>query len=85
MKWVYDVEACLRYDYPNEPRGPERPNIPPTPPTGWPVPRVGEVLPVDQNDDRFTPFKARVIGVEWDYAVPRVTVQLEVVQTERQN
>ena len=76
MKWVYDVEACIRYDYPNEPRGPERPNIPPTPPTGWPVPRVGDIVGVPGEE----PFKARVIGIEWDYAVPRVTVQLEVVR-----
>lgn len=80
MSWVYEIENYIRYDYPNEPRGPERPNIPPTPPAGWPVPRVGEVLLVDQNDDRFTPFKARVIGVEWDYEAPWVTVQLEVVR-----
>lgn len=80
MSWNYDLFNCLRYEYPNESPGPERPSDPPIPPAGWPLPRVGEVLPVDQNDDRFTPFKARVIGVEWDYAVPRVTVQLEVVR-----
>lgn len=80
MSWNYDLIDCLRYEYPNEPHGPEHPSLPPIPPAGWPLPRVGEVIPVDQNDDRFTPFKARVIGVEWDYAVPRVTVQLEVVR-----
>lgn len=80
MSWNYDLFNCLRYEYPNEPHGPERPDNPPIPPAGWPLPRVGEVILVDQNDDRFTPFKARVIGIEWDYEVPRVTVQLEVVR-----
>lgn len=78
MKWVYDIEACIRYDYPNEPRGPERPNLPPTPPAGWPEPRVGDIIGVPGEE----PFKVRVIGIEWDYAVPEVTVQLEVVQRE---
>lgn len=78
MKWVYDVEACIRYDYPNEPRSPERHCNPPTPPDGWPVPRVGDVIGVD-TDPSGEPLKVRVIGVEWDYAVPQVTVQLEVV------
>lgn len=80
MNWKYDLINCLRYEYPREPKGRDHPSLPATPPEGWPLPRVGEVLPVDQHDDRFTPFKARVIGVEWDYGVPRVTVQLEVVR-----
>lgn len=81
MKWVYDVEACVRYDYPNEPRGPERPNLPPIPPAGWPVPRVGDIIKMGADHEE-EPFKVRVIGVEWDYEVPLVTVQLDVVREE---
>lgn len=79
MSWVYEIENCIRYEYPNEPRSPERPNDPPIPPAGWPVPRVGDFMGVDADPGEES-FKARVIGVEWDYAVPRVTVQLEVVR-----